>query len=99
MKIVKACLDWLADHLVEALMALAVITLGFVVGLGVDDRAADSRVFVFSEERIPIVNRETGATEQKILLQYAIDGATYYAELDDEEELARYYEYLRRVGR
>lgn len=91
--------DWLGENLVEVLMAAAVIALGFVVGLGVDDRAADSRVFVFSEERIPIVNRETGATEQKILLQYAIDGATYYAELDDEEELAAYYAYLRQVGR
>ena len=56
-------------------------------------------VFVFSEERIPVINRETGRTEQKILLQYAIDGVSSYAELDDEDELARYYKYLRQISK
>mgnify|MGYP000970342308 CR=1 FL=1 len=94
---------------VVALIVVILAVIGFFSGLSVIVDLADASarapsavprgVFVFSEERIPIINRETGATEQKILLQYAIDGATFYAELDDDEELARYYEYLRDLRR
>jgi hypothetical protein len=81
------------------IITLAVgIAVTLVVGAFSPDMD-NGEVYVFSEERIQIVNRETGETEQKILLLYAINGVSSYAELDDEEELARYYAYLRAVYR